>query len=439
MFEKQHTLAEPVSLKGPALHTGNTVTLTFQPAAENTGYQFRRKDLPDAPVIPARADLVQSVERATTIGEGHVKVHTVEHVLSALRGCGIDNAIIELDSNEPPIADGSAQQYVEMIHKAGITEQQAPRRYLELREPVHIIGKNGSSIVALPAEEFTISCTNVNHTGHFTQHHFYKLDSRDYPAEIASARTFVFYEEVTPLLEKGLIKGGSLKNAIVIRDDSIISEEPLRFNNEFARHKILDIIGDLALVPRHLKAHIIATGTGHALNVALAKKLYELHKDLESQLPRPVPITQSGLDIEEIMRILPHRYPFLMVDRILEITPGELPGAVGLKNVTINEAFFPGHFEGHPVMPGVLQLEAMAQVASVVFLKLLGHEGKVGYFLSADSVKWRKPVRPGDQLIIHAQLLKVKNRGRIGRVNAVCKVGDEIVSEGELTFALAEA
>ena len=439
MIEKQCTLAKSVSLKGTALHTGNLVTMTLYPASENTGYVFRRIDLPDSPTVAARADLVQSVERATSIGEGHVKVHTVEHVLSALRGCGIDNAIIELDANEPPIADGSALPYVAMIQKAGIIEQKAPRRFLELREPIYITGKNGSCIVALPAEDFSISCTNVTHTGHFTQHHYYKRTETDYATEIAPARTFVFYEEVNALLERGLIKGGSLKSAIVIREDSIISEEPLRHHNEFARHKILDIIGDLALVPRFIKAHIVATGTGHALNVSLAKKLYELHKDLESQLPRPVAIAQNGLDIEEIMRILPHRYPFLMVDRILEITPGEMPSAIGLKNVTINEAYFPGHFAGHPVMPGVLQLEAMAQVASVVFLKLLGHEGKVGYFLSADSVKWRKPVRPGDQLIIHAKLLKVKNRGRIGRVSAVCKVGEDIVSEGELTFALAEA
>ncbi len=439
MSVKQRTLKEPVSLRGPALHTGHQVTLTLRPASENSGYLFKRIDLPDHPTIPARADLVQTVERATTIGEGHVKVHTVEHILSALRGSGVDNAIIELDANEPPIADGSALPYVELVKTAGILEQEAPRRYLDLREPVYVSGKNGASLIALPAEEFTVSCTNVNHTGHFTQHHNYTVSHDDYATQIAPARTFVFYEEVQPLMEKGLIKGGSLKNAIVIRGDTLITEEPLRFTNEFARHKVLDIIGDLALVPRHIRAHIVAIGTGHALNVALAKKLFELHKDLESQLPRPAPITQTGLNIEEIMRILPHRYPFLMVDRIIEILPGELPGAIGLKNVTINESYFPGHFDGHPVMPGVLQLEAMAQVASVVFLKLLGHEGKVGYFLSADSVKWRKPVRPGDQLIIHAQLLKVKNRGRIGRVNAVCKVNDEIVSEGELTFALAEA
>jgi UDP-3-O-[3-hydroxymyristoyl] N-acetylglucosamine deacetylase/3-hydroxyacyl-[acyl-carrier-protein] dehydratase len=434
MSDKQRTLRGQASLSGSALHTGNAVTLTLLPAPENTGFVFKRTDLKDEPTIQAIADHVRQVERATTLAEGPIKVHTVEHILSALRGMGVDNAIISMDSNEPPIGDGSARPFVELIRKAGIVEQEARRHYFELRQPVAVTGKDGAYMVALPAKEFQISCTNVTHTGMHTQFHHYVDDAAKYPEEIASARTFVFHEEVQPLLEKGLIKGGSLENAIVIRGDSVMTREPMRYPNEFARHKILDIMGDLALFPMRLKAHILGVRTGHALNVELAKALLKVLREREAaQIPSTeIPSGDVALDIHEVMRILPHRQPFLMVDRILKFV-GETR-IVGCKAVTINEPFFPGHFPGHPIMPGVLQVEAMAQVASILMARQSGLAGRIGYFMSADKVKFRKPVLPGDTLIIECEL--TRNRGKIGKANGRCLVNGEVVSEGELTFAL---
>ncbi len=434
--DNQRTLAGSASLEGVALHTGGTVKLTLSPAPENTGYIFKRTDLKDEPTVAALAENVKQVERATTIGEGNIKVHTVEHVLSALRGLGVDNAVISMNANEPPICDGSAKQFVELIQKAGTIEQSARREYLELKEPVSVEGKDGACMIALPCKHFEVSCTNVTHTGFHTQFHNYTLSPENYAKEIAPARTFVFYEEVQPLMEKGLIKGGSLENAVVIRGDSVMTKEPMRFQNEFARHKVLDIIGDLSLLPKPLKARIVAVRTGHALNVELAKALMK-HFRLREAMRFPVeniPVGEGALDIDEVMRILPHRYPFLLVDRIIKFEGDNK--AIGCKNVTINEPFFPGHFPTQPVMPGVLQVEAMAQVASILMLRQAGSAGRLGYFLSADKVKFRKMVRPGDTLYIHVEL--VRSRGKIGRAVGQCMVNGDVVSEGEMTFALAD-
>ncbi len=433
MSDKQKTIGKAVSVSGPALHTGNQVTLTLQPAPAGTGYLFKRVDIKDEPTVRAVVDHVKQVERATTIGEGNIKVHTVEHVLSALRGMGVDNAIVAMDSNEPPIGDGSAKGFVEMIRKAGIVEQDLEREYFELKQPVSV-EKDGAVITAIPSKNFTVSCTNANHTGYHTQFHQYTLDETNYEQEIAAARTFVFYEEVQPLLEKGLIKGGSLENAIVIRGESVMTREPMRYSNEFARHKILDIIGDLALFPIRLKAHIVAVRPGHALNVELGKALMkQLYQRDAMRFPvEHIPVGDGALGIEEVMRILPHRYPFLMVDRILRFE-GETR-AVGCKAITINEPYFQGHFPGKPVMPGVLQVEAMAQVASILMLRRSENAGRLGYFMSADHVKFRKMVMPGDTLIIQCDL--VRARGKIGKAVGQCLVNGEVASEAEMTFAI---
>jgi UDP-3-O-[3-hydroxymyristoyl] N-acetylglucosamine deacetylase/3-hydroxyacyl-[acyl-carrier-protein] dehydratase len=380
---------------------------------------------------------VKQVERATTLGEGSVKIHTVEHLLSALRGCGIDNALIEINANEPPIGDGSGKLFVEMLEKAGRQELDAPVAEYELPEPVRVTGRDGGYLIAWPSDRFEVSCTNANHLGKHTQFRSWNHETGNYVKDIALARTFVFYEEVQPLMEKGLIKGGSLENAVVIRGDAILSREPLRYEDEFVRHKILDIIGDLSLFPARLKAHIYAVKPSHALNVELARELYKQYKTRQAQrMPfEHVPMGDGGMDTQDIMKILPHRFPFLLIDRILGFEGNTK--AVGQKAVTINEPFFPGHFPGHPVMPGVLQVEAMAQVASILLCRATGVSGKIGYFMSADKVKWRKPVLPGDTLIIEVEV--TKSRGKIARANGVCRVKNEIVSEAELMFGLIDA
>jgi UDP-3-O-[3-hydroxymyristoyl] N-acetylglucosamine deacetylase/3-hydroxyacyl-[acyl-carrier-protein] dehydratase len=431
--EKQRTLASSASLSGTSLHTGETVTLTLHPAPVGHGFKFKRSDLPDEPVVEAKVENVKTVERSTTLVEGNAKIHTVEHVISALTGMGVDNALIEMNANEPPIGDGSAAPYVAVIKQAGIVEQEASRVYLEPREPI-VIEAGGSILTLLPDSKFRISCTQVGPEGRFTQFLSVEVTPEFYETEIAPARTFVFYEDVKPLMDKGLIKGGSLENAVVARGDSVLSKEPLRFPNEFVRHKILDIIGDLALTGRRIKGHIVAVRPGHGPNTELARAVVKRHSELIAMAPRPVAAEGGVLDINEIQRTLPHRYPFLMVDRVLEIIDDIK--AVGVKAVTINEPYFQGHFPGHPVMPGVLQIEAMAQVASIIMMRKTENAGKIGYFMSADSVKFRKPVVPGDTLFIHCELLTSKKR--LGKASCQCRVNGEVVSEAELLFGLID-
>jgi UDP-3-O-[3-hydroxymyristoyl] N-acetylglucosamine deacetylase/3-hydroxyacyl-[acyl-carrier-protein] dehydratase len=433
-MEKQNTLANSASLKGTSLHTGEDVTLTLHPAPENHGYRFRRTDLPDEPVIEARADNVKMVERATTIVEGNVKIHTVEHVLSALAGMGVDNALITMDANEPPIGDGSAEPFVQLIKKAGIAPQEAARSVFEPTEPLHLETRGGSLLTVVPDSSFRISCTQVGPEGRFTQFASFEITPEIYEKEISRARTFVFYEEVKPLMDKGLIKGGSLENAIVARGDQVLSKEPLRYSDEFVRHKILDIVGDLALAGRRLCGHVIAVKPGHGPNAELAKLLQKRHSELLAMAPRPVIPSQQVMGIQDVMATLPHRYPFLMVDRIIEM-PDDMR-ATGVKSVTINEPFFQGHFPGHPVMPGVLQLEAMAQVASIVMMRKTENSGKIGYFMSADEVKFRKPVVPGDTLFIQVEMMKAKRN--LGKAYCKCIVNDAVVSEGVLLFGIVD-
>jgi UDP-3-O-[3-hydroxymyristoyl] N-acetylglucosamine deacetylase/3-hydroxyacyl-[acyl-carrier-protein] dehydratase len=428
----QRTLAKPASLTGASLHNGDHVTLTLHPAPAGHGYRFRRNDLPDEPIVDALADYVKTVERATTLVQGNAKIQTVEHVLSALAGMGVDNALIEMDANEPPIGDGSAAPYVALIREAGIVEQESPRSPFEIGEPVHIETKSGSILSVFPHNGLKISCTQAGNDGRFTQYFSLEVTPETYVREIAPARTFVHYEDVKDLMEKGLIKGGSLENALVIRGDSVLSKEPLRFPDEFVRHKILDIIGDLALAGRPLRGHVVAVKPGHGPNTELARALAKRHRDLLATAPRPVTSALPVMDINEVMSVLPHRYPFLMVDRIVEFE-GDAK-AVGVKCVSINEPFFQGHFPGHPVMPGVLQLEAMAQVASIVMMRRTENAGKIGYFMSADEVKFRKPVLPGDTLFIHVEMLVAKRN--LGKAACRCVVNGEVVSEGVLLFGI---
>ncbi len=438
---KQRTLAREVSISGSALHTGEAVTLTLKPAPVDHGVVFKRIDLNGAPEIKPRIDLVTDLVRATTIQSGHAKIHTVEHVLSALSGCGVDNVVVEMSASEPPIMDGSARPYVNLILQGEPVEQDKDREYFTLDEAVSVT-KGNSSIIALPSDELKISCTSADDRGIHTQHLSLTIDPEVYMTQIAAARTFTIYEDIEELIKLGKIRGGSLDCAIVIKGDKIISKEPLRFKDEFVRHKILDIIGDVTLLGLPLKAHIVATRPGHAINAELTKALYEkLQEKKKGSKKKAVATTkivlpgETSLEIKRILDTLPHRYPFLMIDRVIEfIGADEL---VAIKNVTINEPYFQGHFPGEPLMPGVLQIESMAQAAGILMLRKTSSEGKTAFFMSADKVKFRKAVRPGDQLVINAKL--TKNRGnKIGVAECTCTVGGNVVSSGELMFSVMD-
>ena len=436
---KQRTLAREVSIQGNALHTGENVTLTLRPAPAGSGIVFRRIDLSGNPELRPRVDLITDLVRATTIQSGHAKIHTVEHVLSALAGCGIDNAVVEMNASEPPILDGSARPFVNLILQGEPLEQEADREYFELDAPVSVTRGN-SSLIALPCDQFKISCTSADDRGIHTQHLSLTVDPDAYMTQIAAARTFTVYEDIEALLKLGKIKGGSLDCAVVIRGDKIISKEPLRFADEFVRHKILDIIGDLSLLGLPLKAHIVATRPGHAINAeltkALAAKLEERRKGPKRKArPATVLPTETSLDIRRILDTIPHRYPFVMIDRVLEFIGND--ELVAIKNVTINEPYFTGHFPTNPVMPGVLQLEAMAQAAGIVMLRRTGNSGKTAFFMSADKVKFRRPVRPGDQIIINAKITKCRG-DKLAAAECNCTVGGQVVSSAELMFAVVE-
>jgi UDP-3-O-[3-hydroxymyristoyl] N-acetylglucosamine deacetylase/3-hydroxyacyl-[acyl-carrier-protein] dehydratase len=419
--------------------------MTFLPAPANSGIRFRRVDLEGKPEIEARVDNVTTTNRSTSLAKGNAKIHTVEHVLAAFAGRGIDNAIVELDANEPPIADGSAREYVKMIESAGVAAQDEPREVYAVQTPITLqSGETTMSI--LPHDNFKITCTSADAKGRFTQFFSVEITPEAWEKDLAHARTFCFYEEIEYLIKNGLIKGGSLENAVVIRDDAILTTEPLRYDNEFVRHKILDIVGDLSLVGGRITGHVVAVKPGHTANCELARQIVaQIRKPLEvaqTFAPPPPPATKSEeevtalkdgeqLDTARLMKVLPHRYPFLMVDKITKIEGNKV---TGVKNVTVNEPFFQGHFPNHPIMPGVLQLEAIAQVAGVMMLRQAENAGKLAYFMSAESVRWRKPVRPGDTLTIEVELTKA--RGKIGKAKGVCSVDGETVSEAEVTFML---
>ena len=459
----QQTLNRPASFSGIGLHSGNRVNMTILPAPANSGVRFRRVDLDGKPEIEARVENVGETNRSTTLAKGNVKIHTVEHVLAALAGYGVDNAIIELDANEPPIADGSSREFCKIIQAAGVAPQAEKRESYRPVEPIEL--KSGETIMTLfPDDGFKITCTSADKNGRFTQFYSTEVTPKTWEKELAHARTFCFFEEIEFLIKNGLIKGGSLENAIVIRDDAVLTTEPLRYPEEFVRHKMLDIVGDLSLVGKPIRGHLIAVRPSHAANCEFAKLiLAQMNKPLRAaQAFGPPPVTEvkevkevkvevakndqdnerkqaflqqldsgGALNVQEVMQILPHRFPFLMLDGVLKVEGNKI---TAFKNVTYNEYYFQGHFPGHPIMPGVLQLEAVAQVAGILMLRQAENLGQLAYFMAAEDVKWRKPVVPGDVLIIEVEL--TKSRGKIGKAKGICKVRDEVVSEAEVTFML---
>ena len=441
---KQRTLLREVSISGKSLHSGEEVNLKLKPAAEDHGIVFKRVDLYGKPELKPVVDFVTDLVRSTTIADGHAKVQTVEHVLSALNGCGVDNALIEMDASEPPILDGSAKHFVNLIQEAEPVEQDSQRSYYELDEPISVT-RGGSSIIALPYDGFRITCTSADDRGIHTQHLTLDIDPETFIAQVAPARTFTVYEDIEELLKLGKIKGGSLDSAIVIKGDKIVTKEPLRFKDEFVRHKMLDIVGDIVLAGMPIKAHIVAVRPGHALNAELSKVLRKkilkkakgATKNLKASSLAEVHANESSMDIRRVLDLLPHRYPFVMIDRVLEIVNDD--ELLALKNVTINEPYFQGHYPGRPVMPGVLQVEAMAQAAGVLLLKRFPvGENKIAFFMSADKVKFRQAVEPGDSIELRVKLVKIRGN-KIATATGACSVGGKLVSSAELMFMLADA
>lgn len=426
--------------------------MTLLPAPPNSGIRFRRVDLDGKPEIEARVENVSQTNRSTTLAKGSAKVQTVEHVLATMAGYGIDNAVIEVDANEPPVGDGSAREYCKMVEHAGIVPQGEPREVYRVKEPIQM--QTEETLMSIfPHEGLKISCTSSDKAGRFSQFYSVEVAPETWKREISHARTFCFFEEIEYLIKNGLIKGGSLENAVVIRDDAVLTTEPLRYPEEFVRHKILDILGDLALLGRAFCGHIVAVRPSHTANCELARAMQtQMRKPLQAMQtfapPPPVEKTAGGLtiaeiekmmadgsslDIMQVMKVLPHRYPFLMVDKVTRIDGNKI---TAVKNVSANEPYFLGHFPNHPIMPGVLQLEAIAQVAGILMLRQADNFGKLAYFMSAESVRWRKPVRPGDSIVIDVEL--TKSRGKIGKAKGVCRVDNETVSEAEVTFMLID-
>lgn len=441
---KQRTIKNSVRYSGIGLHTGNQTTLEFKPALPDTGIRFVRTDLNPPVEIKADVDHVVDTVRGTTIGTDNVIVHTVEHVLAAVAGLGIDNLIIELNANEPPVGDGSSIPFVETLRQAVVIDQDVPKKYFSVDEPIWVTCGGGTYLVILPDKDFRISYTvDYNHPILKSQYETFNFSDGVFEREIASARTFCFLHEVEMLQKQGLIKGGSLDNAVVIGDDTILNDQ-LRYPTEFVRHKILDLVGDLYLLGQPVKGHLVAVKSGHSANVAFVKRLRQYATERANGKSVSTPQTikpkitsktlELPLEAQQIQNILPHRYPFLFVDRIIELDDDRI--AIGLKNVSINEFFFEGHFPGHPIMPGVLIVEAMAQVAGVLMLHKTENHGKLAYLLGIDNAKFRKKVVPGDQLRFKAEIKKIK--GKTGKVQGYAYVDDKIVAEAELTFSLVE-
>ncbi|CAN5664991.1 bifunctional UDP-3-O-[3-hydroxymyristoyl] N-acetylglucosamine deacetylase/3-hydroxyacyl-ACP dehydratase [soil metagenome] len=418
---RQRTVASPAEMEGVGLHTGESVRLRVLPAPPGSGIRFHRTDLEGAGPVRARVENVVSTDRGTVLASGDVQVHTVEHLLSAVVGLQIDNLVIELDGPEAPATDGSASPFVETLLSAGSEAQDAPATVLEVKEAFSVTEGTASFVVA-PASEYRVSTTiEFDHPLIGRQFCSFPIDPETFPRELASARTFGFLREVDGLRERGLARGGTRQNAIVLTESGLLDGCELRFTDEFVRHKTLDLVGDLALVGARLCAHVVAERPGHRANVELAREL--LARSERQAQPRPI------LSIQQILQYLPHRYPFLLVDRVVEYE--ERKRIVGLKNVTINEPFFVGHFPGHPIMPGVLIIEAMAQVGGLLVMDSVENpEDKIVYFMSLNNVKWRRPVTPGDQIRFEVEVLQI--RGQTSRMRGVGLVEGQVVAEAEM-------
>ncbi|HEY6089408.1 MAG TPA: UDP-3-O-acyl-N-acetylglucosamine deacetylase [Gemmatimonadaceae bacterium] len=417
------TVARPAELEGIGLHLGITCKLTFQPARSRQGIVFRRTDCPGQPRIRAHVSEVSSSERRTQLGKGDQAVHTVEHVLAAVSGMGIDDITIDMNGPEPPILDGSAAPFLAALSEAGLASVEGEPEFLRLTEPVRII--DGASVYeAYPHEGLELDVTiEFPHPLIGKQSRSFTITQDSFASELSRARTFGFVHEVDALRAKGLIKGASLDNAVVL-DDSDILSGALRWKDEFVRHKAMDCVGDLALAGARVQARIVAVKPSHRGTVTLVREMVKAGRK-EKRMHT----------IEDIMKILPHRYPFLLVDRILEIE--ENKRIVGLKNVTINEPFFQGHFPGHPIMPGVLIIEAMAQVGGMLLLgSVPDPDTKVVYFMSLDNVKFRRPVKPGDQLRFELDVLQL--RGTVVKMRGVGKVDGETVVEAEMAATIRD-
>ena len=453
----QHTIGKPVSLSGTGLHTGETANVTLKPALENQGIRFIRIDINPPVEIIADIDNVVDLSRGTAIGKNDVKIYSVEHLMSAFAGLEIDNCFVEVDAQEIPLMDGSALPYVELIRKAGIVEQEAQREYLTIDEPMMTYLTDDVAFGIFPSEHFRVTLMiDYKHPSLGTQHTtLISLD--DYEKEFAPARTFCFLSEIEKLRETGLIKGGRLDNAVVVQDvdltndhiaymrslfewkgpiqkgeNGFINNVQLRFFNELCRHKVVDLLGDFYLLGKPLKAFIQTAKTGHASNIAMARKIREhIRKSKETTIEEEAP----ALNCADILATLPHRYPFLLIDRVLKINPRK--SVVALKNVSFNEPFFNGHFPGEPVMPGVLQIEAMAQAGGIMGLYNQNAEKDLAIaFLGIDKARFRGVVRPGDVLRIEVEMLQ--DRRAAIRFAGKCYVGNKLVCEAELMAMLSK-
>lgn len=452
MLQRQRTIARSFTIEGRGLHTGKSVIMKFLPAPEDFGFRFKRVDAEKAPVIEADANLVIDTSRGTMLEKNGVRIGTIEHALAALTGMGLDNVLIEVDNEEAPIIDGSSRVFVEAIDEVGIVEQDAFRKYLEIKEKiVYRDEKTGSELIALPDDDFSLNVM-ISFNSRVLNNQFATLQSiENFREEVANCRTFVFLHELEFLLKQNnLIKGGDLNNAIVIMDRDVTQEEldrladlfnhervevkpqgilnnvDLYFDNECARHKLLDVIGDLTLCGRHIKGRIIATRPGHSANTSMAALLKKEIQRQQNEPPVYNPNIEPLLDSSRIIGLLPHRFPFLLVDKIISIKNNEI---IGIKNVTINEPFFQGHFPEEPIMPGVLLIEAMAQTGGLLVLSQLEDKYST-YFIKIDNVKFRKKVFPGDTLIFKLELISPIRRG-IAVMRGVCYVGGKIAAECE--------